>query len=210
MPPEQLLGQVKAVRRWARVHVTFDDAFRSIGSVLSGLRDLGVPITIFVCSGYADRGGAPLLIPELAGDDPEELRTMSWDELRALAAEGIEIGAHSIGHAHLIPLDDVALAREVQGPKQRVEDEVGHACRLFAYPYGEHDARVRAAVCAAGYERGYALWWRGGDPYATPRVDLYRRHTILQTLALTAPFRPAPREPLQAQERSAETGVRSP
>ena len=77
MPPEQLLGQVKAVRRWARVHVTFDDAFRSIGSVLSGLRDLGVPITIFVCSGYADRGGAPLLIPELAGDDPEELRTMA-------------------------------------------------------------------------------------------------------------------------------------
>jgi peptidoglycan/xylan/chitin deacetylase (PgdA/CDA1 family) len=194
------------VRRWADVHVTFDDAFRSIGTVLPQVRDLGVPITIFVCSGYADRGGTPLTIPELAGDDPDEVRTMSWDELRTHAAEGIEIGSHTITHAHLVDLDDAGLAREVLEPKHRLEDELGRRCRLFAYPYGEHDARVRAAVRAAGYERAYALWWRRGDPYATPRVDLYRRHSLLRTLALTAPFRGS----IQLTRKSAETGVRTP
>jgi peptidoglycan/xylan/chitin deacetylase (PgdA/CDA1 family) len=188
------------------VHVTFDDAFRSIETVLTQVRELGVPITIFVCSGYADLSGAPLAIPELAGDDPDELRTMSWDELRTHAAEGIEIGSHTITHAHLIDLGDAALTRELLEPKQRLEDELGRRCRRFAYPYGEHDARVRAAVRAAGYERAYALWWRRGDPFATPRVDLYRRHSLPRTLALTAPFRGS----IQLARKSAETGVRTP
>jgi peptidoglycan/xylan/chitin deacetylase (PgdA/CDA1 family) len=198
------------VSRWADVHVTFDDAFRSIETVLPRVRDLGVSITIFVCSGYADQGGAPLAIPELAGDDPGELRTMSWDELRAHAADGIEIGSHSVTHAHLIDLDDAHLGHEVEEPRRRLEDELGRRCRLFAYPYGEHDARVRAAARAAGYERAYALWWRRGDPFATPRVDLYRRHSLLRTLALTAPLRPPPRGSIQPARKSAETGVRSP
>jgi peptidoglycan/xylan/chitin deacetylase (PgdA/CDA1 family) len=210
LPPALLLRQVKAVRRWAEVHVTFDDAFRSIVSVVPEVRGLGVPITIFVCSGYADRGGAPLLIPELAGDDPEQLATLPWDELRALAADGVEIGSHSLSHAHLTRVDDDALAREVRDSKLRVEDELGRACRLFAYPYGEHDDRVRGAVRAAGYERAYALWWRRGDPFATPRVDLYRRHGLVRTLARTAPFRPPPKLSLQTPPRSAETGVRTP
>jgi peptidoglycan/xylan/chitin deacetylase (PgdA/CDA1 family) len=191
MPPAQLLRQVRTLRRLAPVHVTFDDAFRSITSVIPQLRDLGVPITVFVCSGHADLGGAPLLIPELATDDPEvieRLRTMSWDELRALAADGSVIGSHTVSHAHLIQLEDAELARELQESKQRVEDEVGVACQLFAYPYGEHDGRVRAAAQAAGYERAFALRWRRGDSFAASRVDLYRRHTPLRTLARAAPF----------------------
>jgi peptidoglycan/xylan/chitin deacetylase (PgdA/CDA1 family) len=190
--PDLLLRQVRTLRRLARLHVTFDDGFRNITSVVPQLCDLGVLITLFVCSGYADLEGAPLLIPELETDDPhelEQLRTMSWDELRALAQGGVTIGAHTISHPHLTGLADADLARELQESKRRVEDEIGVECRLFAYPYGEHDPRVRAAARAAGYERAFALR-RGssGDPFATPRVDLYRRHSRLRTLSRAAPF----------------------
>jgi peptidoglycan/xylan/chitin deacetylase (PgdA/CDA1 family) len=173
------------------VHVTFDDAFRSIDSVLPPLGDLGVPVTVFICSGYADRGGAPLLVPELESDDRDDLEgllTMSWDDLRRLGASGVVLGSHTVTHAHLTQLGDAELGRELSESKQRIEDELARPCRLLAYPYGEHDERVRTAARNAGYERAFGLREPRGDPFALPRVDLYRRHTALRTLVRVANF----------------------
>jgi peptidoglycan/xylan/chitin deacetylase (PgdA/CDA1 family) len=144
--------------------------------VFPQLQLIGVPVQVFVCTGYA-RDGAPLLISELAGDDPEQLATMTWEELR-----GLDIGSHGVTHAHLTRLSDEELRRELLDSKQQIEDELGRACLAFAYPYGEHDDRVRTAVRAAGYERAYGLADDGRDPYALRRVDLYRRHTPLRSL----------------------------
>jgi len=189
LPPKQLLRQVRAVQRFRRVHVTFDDAFRSITSVLPDLRRMEVPVTVFVCSGFADLGGAPLVVPELASDDPEDLeglRTLSWDELRALPSEGVTVGSHTVTHPHLPRLSDQDLARELEESKERIEAELGRPCPLFAYPYGEHDERVEDAASAAGYETAFSLGSRRGDAFAAPRVDLYRRDTVLRTVARAA------------------------
>jgi peptidoglycan/xylan/chitin deacetylase (PgdA/CDA1 family) len=189
------------------VHVTFDDAFRNIGSVLPALRQLAMPITVFVCSGYADRDGAALLIPELATGHPMDvdgLRTMPWEGLRTLAGMGVEVGSHTVTHPHLTRLPEAELARELRESKQRIEDELGRSCPLLAYPYGEHDERVRAAAQDAGYEAAFALREPPGDPFALPRVDLYRRHTVLRTLVRVANFslsrRPAdlPKQPVRS------------
>jgi len=161
--------------------VTFDDAFRSAATVLPQLRALGLPVTIFVCTGYA-RDGAALTIPELEGDDPDKLATMTWDELRGHAERGAEIGSHGVRHAHLPRLSDDAIRRDLNESKLEIEDELGRPCTELAYPYGEHDERVRAAARAAGYERAYGLRERGRDPYALPRVDLYRRHSPVRAL----------------------------
>jgi peptidoglycan/xylan/chitin deacetylase (PgdA/CDA1 family) len=169
------LRQVRALRRLRRVRASFDDAFRSAATVFPALERLGVPIQIFVCTKYA-RNAAPLTIPELAGDDPEQLATMSWDELCAHVARGVAIGSHGVSHAHLTRLSDDELRRELTESKEAIEAELGRPCPEFAYPYGEHDERVRAAVRAAGYERAFGLRERGRNPYALRRVDLYRRH----------------------------------
>ena len=179
--PQLLLRQVRLLARFRRVRASFDDAFRSAASVFPVLTERGVPITIFVCTGYA-RTGAPLTIPELAGDDPGELATMAWEELREQAARGIDIGSHGVTHAHLTRLTDNELQRELGESKQELEDELGRPCASFAYPYGEHDQRVRAAVETAGYERAYGLVEDGSDPYALRRLDLYRRHTPVRAL----------------------------
>jgi peptidoglycan/xylan/chitin deacetylase (PgdA/CDA1 family) len=126
------------------VRASFDDAFRSAATVFPALERLGVPIQIFVCTKYA-RDEAPLTIPELAGDDPEQLATMSWDELRAHVARGVAIGSHGVSHAHLTRLSDDELRRELTESKEAIEAELGRPCPEFAYPYGEHDERVRAA-----------------------------------------------------------------
>ncbi len=179
--PDLLLRQVRALSRFWRVHATFDDAFRSAATVFPALERLGVSVQIFVCTRYA-RAGAPLSIPELAGDDPAELATMSWDELREHADRGVQIGSHTVSHSHLTRLSDAELCRELEDAKEEAEAELGRPCRELAYPYGEHDERVRAAARGVGYERAFGLRGRKGDGYALPRADLYRRHTVPRAL----------------------------
>jgi peptidoglycan/xylan/chitin deacetylase (PgdA/CDA1 family) len=179
--PDLLLRQVRVLSRFRQVHVTFDDAFRSTGTVFRDLERLGLPVQIFVCTKYA-LVGAPLTIPELAGDDPEQLATMNWDELREQAARGVAIGSHAVSHPHLTTLSEDDLRRELNESKEEIEDRLGRPCEDLAYPYGEHDQRVRAAARAAGYRRAYALRGSRSDAYAAPRLDLYRRHTVPRTL----------------------------
>jgi peptidoglycan/xylan/chitin deacetylase (PgdA/CDA1 family) len=185
--PDLLLRQVRALSRFRNAHVTFDDAFRSSATVFPALERLGVTVQIFVCTKYALDGG-PLTIPELAGDDRAQLATMSWDELRDHAERGIAIGSHTISHPHLTALPTAELRRELRDSKQEIEDRLGRHCDDVAYPYGEHDARVRSEAREAGFARAHALRGSRSDPYAAPRLDLYRRHTVPRTLlrALTS------------------------
>ena len=178
--PDLLLRQVRALSRYCKVHATFDDAFRSAATVFPALEQLGVTVQIFVCTAFT-RDGAPLTIPELAGDDPAELATMTWDDLRGHADRGVELGSHTVSHAHLTQLADAELRHELADSKRELEAELGRPCNEVAYPYGEHDERVRAAARAAGYSLAYGLRGPKGDPYSSPRVDLYRRHTPLRT-----------------------------
>jgi len=173
---------VRAVRRLGPVHVTFDDAFRNSEPGVDAVLAEGLPVTIFACSGFADAGGTPLSIPELEGDDPAQLATMGWDDLRRLKEHGARVQAHTVSHPHLTTVSDMELERELTESKRRIEEELGDECVDFAYPYGERDDRVRDAVRAAGYERAYALDAKRGDPYDIPRVDLYRRHGVAGTL----------------------------
>ena len=149
-----------AARPDARLlHVTFDDAYRSVAGAVDALEPLGVPLTVFVCTGFADAGGATA-IPELAEEiaaHPAELASMSWDELRYLAARGVEIGSHTISHPHLPSLSTDAIGRELVESRRRVETEIGKPCRLLAYPYGEHDERCRRIAEAAGYDLAFAI-----------------------------------------------------
>lgn len=142
---------------------------------------LGVPIQIFVCTSYA-RAGAPLTISELAGDDAEQLATMDWTALLEHAHRGVAVGSHAVSHPHLTTLSDDELRRELGASKEEIEDRLGRPCFDLAYPYGEQDGRVRAAARSAGYRRAYALRGPTSDPFATPRLDLYRRHTVPRAL----------------------------
>lgn len=164
------------------LHVTFDDAYRSVERVLPALERLGVPTTVFVCTALA-RDGAPVPISELAGERAtyaDELLTMDWATLRRLAGPGVEIGSHTRTHAHLTELDDDELAHELRASKAEVEAELGRPCRYLAYPFGEEDDRVRAAARAAGYEAAFGLPGRRGDRMSVPRLGVYRRDGALR------------------------------
>jgi peptidoglycan/xylan/chitin deacetylase (PgdA/CDA1 family) len=190
IPPDVLVGQIRkllgrglvpgtaddALAGRRILHVTFDDAYRELRRVLPDLRQLGLSVTIFACASFAD-DGRPLDVPELTERTrtfQDEVRTMNWNELRESASMGVDIGSHTVSHPHLTRLGDAELKRELEVSKERIEDELRRPCRFLAYPYGEQDDRVRAAARAAGYEGAFALRSNRRDPYAIPRVDIYR------------------------------------
>ena len=174
------------------LHVTFDDAYRSVLLALPVLEELEVHATLFVCSGLAD-SGARLAVPELAEQVarvPEELETLPWDELRKLSERSVEIGSHTVTHPHLPTLPDDELEWELVESKRRIEEEIGRPCRFLAYPYGDQDLRVREAARAAGYEGAFALptgteW---GDRFQIGRIGVYRSDSRLWVAAKTSHF----------------------
>ena len=196
---EALAGEGKLL------HVTFDDAFTSVHEALPVLERLGVPATVFACTGYAD-DPRPLGVPELADElhtHAEELRTMSWGELRELdGCGGVEVESHTVSHLHLPSLSDQELADELHASKRRLEEELGRPCRFLAYPFGDCDDRVRAAARAAGYEAAFGL---PGDPSGCDRFDVLRvgvwRRDSARKVAFKA--RPAVRSPLAIRARRA-------
>ena len=174
------------------LHVTFDDAYRSVVGALPLLGELGVPATIFACTGYA-RDGRPFDVPELREDaatDPAAFETMDWEALRAAAASGVEIGSHTVSHPHLPRLSDAELDRELRESKSELEDELGAPCPHLAYPYGEEDDRVRAAARRAGYDSAFAVDPGRGrsDRFGVPRLAVYRHDTTLGFRLRTSPL----------------------
>lgn len=182
-------------RRGRLLHVTFDDAFRSVQAALPVLERLGVPATVFACVEYAEVPGRPLDVPELAAEvarAPGELATMGWDELRELVERGVDVQSHTLSHPHLSQLDDAELARELAESRVRLEHELGRPCKYLAYPYGDEGRRVQAAAEAAGYAAAFGL---PGDSaanrYSIARVGIWRRDDLARVAVKT--FEPARR-----------------
>jgi peptidoglycan/xylan/chitin deacetylase (PgdA/CDA1 family) len=130
------------------VVVTFDDGFADTAEVAAPLlAERGIVSTVYVTSGFVEGGRSP------GGD-----RMLTWDQVRALAADGHEIGAHSHTHPQL-DLLPAALARaEILRSKQLLEDALGGASvPSFAYPHGYQTPRIRAQVAAAGFSSACAV-----------------------------------------------------
>lgn len=182
---------VEAARGRGRLfHVTFDDALRSVIDAVPILERQRVPATVFACSSYA-RGGKVFDVPELAAETsahPGELATLDWEALAELAEHGIEVGSHTKTHPHLSRLSDAELRTELVESREELEDLLGRTCRFLAFPYGEHDDRVRSAARAAGYDAAFALPGRSKpwDAFAIPRVGIWRHTSLVRAAVKTS------------------------
>ncbi|MBI4370939.1 MAG: polysaccharide deacetylase family protein [Elusimicrobia bacterium] len=146
----------------AEIAVTFDDGYQDVlRTAAPTLVRLGLPFTVCVTPGLLDAGR-----PHLA-----------WDELSELGRiNGCEIGAHGLTHARLDRLDDAALAVELSGSRQRLEDALGRAVRVMTWPHGAASRRAAAAAKAAGFARAacslYGVNAPGRDPLLLQRVEI--------------------------------------
>jgi len=174
------------------VAITVDDAFRSfLKGAMPLLREYRYPATLFVNSG------------EMDGPD-----YLGWEELRRLAAEGIEIGNHSAAHGYLLdsrPGESRAAWRQrIKGEIQRAQEELtartGRAPRLFAYPYGEFSnelvemVRELGFLAAVGQQSGVV--GRGQNLFELPRFPAGGSYGAVKEFRDRLKFRALPLEVL--------------
>ena len=117
---------------------------------------------------------------EAPSSPPPELRAASWDQVREMAAGGIEIGSHSATHPRLSLSSEEDLRHEIEGSKREIEAEVSRPVSTFAYPNGrdqDFDERCRRALAAAGYSAAVAGYYAPdvlGDVFALKRLSIDR------------------------------------
>lgn len=96
-----------------------------------------------------------LLEVDLPNSAPAGFEPLTWDDARRLATMGVEFGSHSRTHPILSRLaDPEEVTMEVEGSKQRLDEQMGFPSLHFAYPNGTHadyDDRTLAAVKQSGF-----------------------------------------------------------
>lgn len=114
---------------------------------------------------------------DLPTTPPPEYAAASPAELRELADDGFEIGAHTETHPILSRLSPDALRQEIRGAKRQLEEWLGREVSSFCYPNGQrddYDEAVKAEVRAAGFESAVAAYFHhdvASDPYDVKRYS---------------------------------------
>jgi peptidoglycan/xylan/chitin deacetylase (PgdA/CDA1 family) len=124
-----------------------------------------------------------------AGKDVERGNGMlSWDQVRAMNAKGIDFGGHTVTHPFLSRLTETEAAWEVSECKRRIEQEVQRPADYFAYPNGrEEDFAIsnKEVLRAAGYRGAVTTIWGLNDKSTDP-MELRRGGPWENSVALFA------------------------
>lgn len=109
---------------------------------------------------------------------PANRAAMTWDELRAIAAEGVEIGCHTETHPILSRVaSPQKLERETRGAREFIESRLWLPVNHFCYPNGraiDIGPEAAAMVRKAGYTSATTTTWgmnpAQADPMAIKRL----------------------------------------
>lgn len=190
------------------VSLTVDDAYVSVyQNAFPRLEKRGWPLTVFVNTEAVDKGITAY---------------MSWDQIRALASQGVSFENHGHGHIHMIrknggESDDdwqQRIIRDIGTAQQRITEETGTAPRLFAHPYGEYSPATLEIISnmgLTGFGQQSGPAWPGADFHVLPRfpmaagyADMHSFVTKVNTLPL--PVTAAdPADPLVPQGQTRPT-----
>jgi len=180
----ELVDAIRAGRQRGLVGITFDDGYVNVlETALPELLRHGFTASMFIIS---DRMGG---LNEW--DEGQRWPLMSADQVRELAAAGVEIGSHGATHLRLAGVSADQLEAEVSMSRARLSELVGAPIRGFAYPYGSMDAAARQAVRNAAYDYACAVHTPLSELgfMALPRVYICQRDDARRMTAKRLLFR---------------------
>jgi peptidoglycan/xylan/chitin deacetylase (PgdA/CDA1 family) len=125
---------------------------------------------------------------ELRQSAYEDIRPLTWQQMREMAANGMEWGAHTYSHPNLALLSRRAANHELRHSKDVLEQRLGRPVEMMAYPFGKprrhFTSETVSLVAETGYECAAAVLFRGIRPsdskFTIPRI--FVRHDNIETL----------------------------
>jgi peptidoglycan/xylan/chitin deacetylase (PgdA/CDA1 family) len=156
------------------VVLTFDDGYRAFKDhAYPVLRELGFTATLFIYTDWVGAGRGAL----------------AWTDLRALAAEGFDIQAHSKTHGDLRRAageTEAQYARRMQAeleqPQEIFNRHLGRRSRVLAYPYGRWEEGLLHKVKEYGYIAAFSVRRQGNASFVRPlaghRSQIYSEMTL--------------------------------
>jgi len=132
--------------------ITIDDGWISTHTLaMDVLKQYGYPFTIFLYENFVGNGG----------------RSLSFDQVRELAAAGATICSHSVSHDFLTRRHgrsdqayEAWLRTELEDSHQFLVEnfgDTGAVIKAFAYPYGAYNDKVEEMAREAGYEACFTV-----------------------------------------------------
>jgi len=162
---EEIVASLGGGQRPARrsVAITFDDGYEETHQVAWPLlKQFGFPATIFVAPAEVGWPGF-----------------VTWQQVAAMASDGLVIGCHTMHHSYLPLVGAERLPEELVQSKRVIEERIGRPVTLLSYPVGGFTSQVQFAVQQAGYAAACTTNRTsphpGIDPYALRRIKVTER-----------------------------------
>lgn len=129
------------------VVITFDDGFRDCADYAAPIMHArGFTATFYLVASLVGQSSRWLM-----RERGVEFPLFDWSAARRLEAQGFACEAHSLTHPRLAGLPEAACRQELRDSRALLEDQLGREVAHLAYPFGSHDARVRAIAAEEGY-----------------------------------------------------------
>jgi peptidoglycan/xylan/chitin deacetylase (PgdA/CDA1 family) len=168
IPLEQLVAftEYRAQIPEKSVVITIDDGWRTMYDIAFPiLRKYGYPATLFVYTQLIS-GGA---------------KTLSWEQVREMAAQGLDVQCHTVTHRNLALQQDgesaeqyfAAVQREIADATRLIEQKTGRRPTVLAYPYGETNGLAIELLRKQGYRAAFSVV-REANPFFAPSFRLAR------------------------------------
>ncbi len=163
------------------VAITVDDVSSTIlEHAFTRLQEKGFPFTVFVNTDSVGRTN----------------RSLSWDDVRMLRDAGVQIGAHSDTHEHMVMMDNGAVLDDMVRMTSVFIRELGSTPRIFAYPFGEYSDELVQMVKDAGFIAAFGqhsgVVSTTTDPFKLPRFALNERYGEIERFASILESYPLP------------------
>lgn len=142
------------------VMITLDDGQAdAFTAAYPALRERGMRAVFYIVLGFVDT--------------PDHV---TWENVKELAAAGMEIGAHTMTHPELPKLTAEAQHQEIVGSIETIQSKLNRQVVSFAYPYGLYNQTSLDIL------RGTNIFWavttnggiarEGLEPLALPRLNM--------------------------------------
>jgi peptidoglycan/xylan/chitin deacetylase (PgdA/CDA1 family) len=129
--------------------ITIDDGWRGVYEIAYPiLKEFKFPFTIYLYKNYVNSGG----------------RSMTWEMIKEMMANGCEVGSHTVTHDPLtnrrkLPEGEyqLKLLKELRDSREFLEQNLATKIAHIAYPYGTLDETVVTTTLQVGYEAGVTV-----------------------------------------------------